>query len=112
VEKVGAFSPASDVILDAAELPRLATVLDFSRAATRVVRAGFIISAVYNLVGVSVAAAGWLQPMVCAILMPISSASVVFFTCGATTWIARRMGLTARPAAAILQPATTVLAPT
>ena len=31
VEQVGAFSPASDVILDAAELPRLAQVLEFSR---------------------------------------------------------------------------------
>ena len=30
VEQTGAFSPASDVILDAAELPRLARVLEFS----------------------------------------------------------------------------------
>ena len=58
VEQVGVFSPASDVILDAAELPRLARVLDFSRRAARVVRAGFVISALYNLVGVSIAAAG------------------------------------------------------
>jgi Cu+-exporting ATPase len=31
VEQIGIFSPASDVILDAAELPRLARVLEFSR---------------------------------------------------------------------------------
>jgi len=93
VEQVGAFSPASDVILDAAELPRLARVLDFSHSAARVVRVGFAISAIYNLVGISIAAAGLLQPMVCAILMPISSASVVIFTCGTMTWKARRMGL-------------------
>jgi Cu+-exporting ATPase len=93
VEQAGTFSPASDVILDAAELPRLARVLDFSRGAARVVRAGFVISAIYNLAGVSIAAAGYLQPMVCAILMPISSATVVFFSCGATAWTARRMGL-------------------
>ena len=93
VEQTGAFSPARDVILDAAELPRLARVLEFSRSATRVVRAGFVISAIYNVIGVSIAAAGLLQPMVCAILMPISSASVVFFSCSATTWTARRLGL-------------------
>lgn len=93
VEQVGAFSPASDVILDATELPRLAAVLQFSRGAVRVVRAGFAISALYNLAGVCIAAAGLLQPVVCAILMPISSASVVFFSCGAATWIARRLGL-------------------
>jgi Cu+-exporting ATPase len=97
VEAVGAFSPASDVILDAAELARLARVLEYSRSATRIVRAGFLISAGYNLVGVGIAAAGLLQPMVCAILMPISSASVVFFACGATTWTARRMDLLGGP---------------
>jgi len=93
VEQVGAFSPASDVILHAAELTRLPRVLEFCRGAIRVVRAGFLISAVYNLIGVCFAAAGLLQPMVCAVLMPLSSASVVFFSCAATSWIARRTGL-------------------
>ena len=91
VEQVGIFSPASDVILDAAELPRLAMVLAFSRSAARVVRAGFFISALYNVVGVSIAAAGLLQPMVCAILMPISSATVVLFACGTTAWLGRKL---------------------
>jgi len=91
VEQVGVFSPASDVILDAAELPKLARVLAFSRGAARVVRAGFIISAAYNLVGVSIAAAGFLSPIVCAILMPVSSATVVFFACGTTAWLGRRL---------------------
>ncbi len=91
VERVGIFSPASDVILDAAELPRLAVVLEFSRHAARVVRAGFFISALYNIVGVSIAAAGLLQPMVCAILMPISSATVVLFACGTTAWLGRKL---------------------
>ena len=93
VEQVGAFSPASDVILHAAELTRLPRILDFCRGAIRVVRTGFFISAVYNLIGVCIAAAGLLQPMVCAVLMPVSSASVVFFSCTATSWIARRTGL-------------------
>ena len=91
VEQIGIFSPASDVILDAAELPRLARVLEFSRGAARVVRAGFVISALYNLVGVSIAAAGLLSPIVCAILMPLSSATVVVFSCGATAWMGRRL---------------------
>ncbi len=91
VEQIGAFSPASDVILDAAELPRLARVLAFSRGAARVVRAGFAISALYNLVGVSIAATGLLAPIVCAILMPLSSATVVVFSCGATAWLGRKL---------------------
>lgn len=96
VEQAGAFSPASDVILDAAELARLAAVLQFARGAVRIVLASFAISAIYNLLGVGIAATGRLQPMVCAILMPVSSASVVFFACSATAWQARRLGLAAK----------------
>jgi Cu+-exporting ATPase len=87
VEQIGVFSPASDVILDAAQLPRLARVLAFSRQAARVVRTGFGISALYNLFGISIAAAGLLSPVVCAILMPLSSVTIVVFTTGATAWL-------------------------
>jgi Cu+-exporting ATPase len=91
VEQIGGFSPASDVILDAAQLPQLVRVLAYSRAAARVVRVGFLISALYNVAGVSIAAAGLLAPIVCAILMPLSTATIVLFTCGATAWLGRRM---------------------
>ncbi len=90
VEQIGVFSPASDVILDAAQLPQLARVLQFSRQSARVVRAGFLISALYNLVGVSIAAAGLLAPIVCAILMPVSSVTVVVFVCSTTAWLGAR----------------------
>jgi len=91
VEKVGAFSPASDVILDAARVPQLFEVLTLARRAARIVRVSFAISAAYNLVGVSIAAAGLLSPVVCAVLMPLSSVTVVLFACGVTTWVARGM---------------------
>jgi Cu+-exporting ATPase len=90
VEKVGSFSPASDVILEAARLPQLAGVLAFSRRVAQVVRAGFVVSGLYNFVGISIAAAGSLSPLVCAVLMPLSSATVVLFAMGATRWMARR----------------------
>ena len=115
VEQIGVFSPASDVILDAAELPRLAEVLQFSRRAARIVRAGFVISTGYNVVGVSIAAAGLLAPMVCAILMPLSSATVVAFACGSTAWLGRRLQNNQLPAASFArdnsEPSTFDLAP-
>jgi Cu+-exporting ATPase len=91
VEQIGVFSPASDVILDAEQLPQLARVLAYARAAARVVRAGFLISALYNLAGVGIAAAGLLAPIVCAILMPVSSITVVVFAGGATAWLGARI---------------------
>jgi Cu+-exporting ATPase len=90
VEKIGAFSPASDVILAAEEVPNLFRVVSLARKAAVIVRISFGISAVYNAVGVGIAAAGILSPIICAILMPLSSFSVVLFACGATNWAARK----------------------
>ena len=44
VEKVGAFSPASDVILAAGQVPRLSRILALARRATQIVRLSFGIS--------------------------------------------------------------------
>ena len=96
IEKAGAFSPASDVILEAGRVPRLCQILTLARKATQIVRLSFGISAVYNLAGISIAAAGILSPVICAILMPVSSISVVLFACGATNWAAKRAGLSRR----------------
>jgi Cu+-exporting ATPase len=93
VEQMGAFSPASDVILEAARVPQLAKLLAIARRAAGVVRWSFAISAVYNAVGIGIASAGVLSPLICAVLMPLSSVSVVLFACSATRWAARRTGL-------------------
>lgn len=93
VEQTGMFSPASDVILRADQVPHLAEILALARSATRVVRLGFGVSAIYNVAGVSIAAAGILSPLICAVLMPLSSLSVVLFACGMTRRAARKAGL-------------------
>jgi Cu+-exporting ATPase len=92
VEKVGTFSPASDVILEAGQVTALPEILTFARRSARIVKISFGISAIYNVAGISIAAAGVLSPLICAVLMPISSVSVVLFACGATTLVARRLG--------------------
>src|SRR5581483_1493726 len=84
VEKVGAFSPASGVIMSGAMAPRLPEILRFARASARGIRVSLGISALYNLAGVSIAAAGLMSPFFCAILMPASSVTVVVFACAAT----------------------------
>lgn len=91
VENIGSFSPASDVILDATRVPRLAAVLNYARQSVGVVRAGFLISTLYNVVGIGIAASGRLSPVVCAILMPLSSITVIAFSSGVTTWLGRQL---------------------
>jgi Cu+-exporting ATPase len=93
VEHLGAFSPASDVILDASLVSQVPLLLRFARAAVKVVIASIILSSLYNVVGLSIAASGRLSPLICAVLMPISSVTVVLFACGATRWLARRLGV-------------------
>ena len=93
VEKVGAFSPASDVILEAGMVPQLPALLRFSRLCVGVVHTSFAISVVYNLVGISLAARGLFSPLISAILMPLSSITVVAFACSAATWAAKRVNL-------------------
>ncbi|HEU6447020.1 MAG TPA: heavy metal translocating P-type ATPase metal-binding domain-containing protein [Verrucomicrobiae bacterium] len=97
VEKIGVFSPASDVILESSQLGRLAEILRLARHGVRIVKISFGISVVYNLVGVGIAAAGVLSPVICALLMPASSISVMLFACGVTTWAARRSKLHLNP---------------
>jgi Cu+-exporting ATPase len=91
VESIGAFSPASDIIMAADMVPRLQEVLRFAKSSVRVVRLSLLISALYNVVGLSIAARGQLSPVICAILMPLSSVTVVAFACGLTTRLGRRL---------------------
>ncbi len=92
-DDVTAFSPSSDALLDAHSLEKLDTVLRFSKRATRVILMGFGLSLSYNLVGLGFAVAGQLSPLVSAILMPLSSITVVAFATFMTQWQARRSGL-------------------
>jgi Cu+-exporting ATPase len=71
------FTPASDAILDASALGRLPEFLRFSRYAMRVIRLSFAVSLMYNGIGLSYAVTGDLSPVVAAILMPVSSATMV-----------------------------------
>jgi Cu+-exporting ATPase len=92
VGNAGAFSPASDVILEEARLRKLPGLIELARRCVRIVRWSFGISTAYNLAGVTIAATGLLSPVVCAILMPMSSVSVALFACGAAAWSAKRCG--------------------
>jgi Cu+-exporting ATPase len=73
------FSPACDAILEAGSFGQLATIMGFSRDCLRVVLATFVLSFCYNGVGLAMAVQGRFTPIVSAILMPISSISVMVF---------------------------------
>lgn len=93
-ENVSLFSPACDSIMHASALHKLNQFLAFAKAGRRVILYTFGFSLVYNTVGLSLAAQGLFSPLVSAILMPLSSISVVTFTTLGTYLAAKRYGLT------------------
>lgn len=80
------FTPSSDVIMNGEKIPELDKFLKFSKDSIKIVKITFIISFCYNIVGLSFAVAGRMHPLFAAILMPISSVTVVAFTT-LSTWL-------------------------
>jgi len=87
--KVYHFSPASDAVLEAGKFHLLAQFIRFTRTSRKIVKASFIISFLYNLIGISIALSGKLSPVVAAILMPVSSVSVVAFATFTTLYFGK-----------------------
>jgi Cu+-exporting ATPase len=90
-ERAAHFTPASDAILGADRLSVLPRVLQFSKATVEIIIGSFGLSFAYNVIGISLAASGQLSPLIAAILMPLSSITIVAFSTGATAWAAARL---------------------
>ena len=79
-EDVFRFTPSSDAIIEASKLGELNRLISISKFAKTILTTCLIFSLAYNVVGLSIAISGNLTPLVAAILMPISSITIVFIT--------------------------------
>jgi len=86
------FTPASDVIMEASVLPKLYQYIRLCKANKQLVMTAFMVSILYNVVGISFAVQGNLSPMVAAILMPASSLSILLVSFGASNFLSWKMG--------------------
>jgi Cu+-exporting ATPase len=71
------FTPASDAIIEGAYIQQLDHLMAFALKGKKIIIAIFILSILYNIGGMYFATRAQLSPMVAAILMPISSISIV-----------------------------------
>lgn len=71
------FTPGSDAILLAEKLPQLPEFLAQAHWTMKVVRFSFVLSVLYNIIGLTFAVRGELHPMIAAILMPLNSLTMV-----------------------------------
>ena len=92
-ENVNVFSPACDAILDASQFNHLGNFINLSKSAIKIIKWSFVLSFIYNSIGLYFAVTGQLLPVVAAILMPLSSISVVAFTTVATNLAGRKIPL-------------------
>lgn len=89
------FSPACDAILDGSSFGLLPQLIRLAKAGKKIIVVTFVLSLLYNIIGLSFAVRGTLSPVIAAILMPASSISIVLLTTLSTSIAARVSRLTA-----------------
>lgn len=92
-ENNGSFSPACDAIMDASALKKLPDFLSYAKSCVKIVRSSLFVSLAYNIIGLFFAVQGLLKPVVAAILMPLSSVTMVLFVTLLSNYMAKRKRL-------------------
>ncbi len=92
-DNINNFTPGSDAVLDGKMLHRLPLFMKFSKDSVKVIHKSFCISSAYNIFGLSFAVAGKLSPLFAAILMPLSTITIISFTTLAVRYAAKKNGL-------------------
>ncbi|TDE02178.1 heavy metal translocating P-type ATPase [Flavobacterium hiemivividum] len=90
-ENVNVFSPACDAILEANEFQKLHYFLKLSKKAMKTIKMSFGLSLLYNVIGLSFAITGHLLPLVAAIIMPLSTITVVSFVTIMSNYYAKKL---------------------
>lgn len=90
-ENINVFSPACDAIMEAKLFNKLPKFLTLSHKTIQIVKWSFKISFLYNVVGMYFAVTAQLTPIVAAILMPLSSISIVVFVTTMTNLASKKV---------------------
>ncbi len=89
-DDTGVFTPACDGILQGDKVNVLDKFIRLAKSSTVILKTAFAISFLYNAIALGFAVTGHLTPLVAAILMPISSISVVSFSSVAVNLTAKK----------------------
>ncbi len=92
-ESLNNFTPASDMILSAKSFTLLPVIHKLAKQLVKHVYIAFGLALIYNVVGLSFAVRGDLSPVIAAVLMPLSSMSVVLYAWVTSHILSKRLGL-------------------
>lgn len=95
-ENINVFSPACDAIIDASVFEKIPQFLKLSKKAIGIIKTSFVFSFLYNIIGLYFAITGNLSPIIAAILMPLSSISIVVFVTLATNIYGKKLNKSSR----------------
>lgn len=95
-DDINNFSPGCDAILDGRSFGKLPRFFNFAKDAMKVIHMSFGISLTYNVVGLSFAVQGTMSPLFAAILMPLSTVTIIAFTSITTHLYASKNGLSVK----------------
>ena len=93
IENQHHFLPPCDVILEAKGLENLTALMKYIRQGRSTLLLAFTFSVMYNLVGLYFAVQGMLTPVVAAILMPMSTVSIVGISFFMSRYFAKQQNL-------------------
>jgi Cu+-exporting ATPase len=83
--------PACDALIDGNHLRELPSLLRYASRVMPVITACFVVSLAFNAIGLTLALTGALTPLAAAILMPVSSLTIVALSAGGMRWYARHL---------------------
>jgi Cu+-exporting ATPase len=89
-DDINNFSPGCDAILDGTTFEKLPQFIRQAKDAVKVIHMSFVISILYNLTGLFFAVQGLLSPLMAAILMPLSTVTIILFTTLSARYYARK----------------------
>jgi Cu+-exporting ATPase len=92
-DDIYSFSPACDGIIESSKFGIIDQFIDYTKTSLRIVKISFVISFIYNVAGIYFAVQGTLSPLIAAILMPLSSISVVAFATFMVNYTSRGIGV-------------------
>ena len=92
-DNINNFTPSCDAILDAQKLGQMPAILRMAKSSKLIIRTAFVVSIIYNIVGLYFSVQGHMKPVIAAVLMPCSTLSIVLISTGLSSLIALRMKL-------------------
>ncbi len=89
-DQINNFTPGCDAILKGSSMHLLPSFIQLSKDGLKIIKASFAIATAYNCIGIYYAVQGTLYPLLAAILMPVSTITIICFTTFSTRLYARK----------------------